>query len=403
MEGAQPIGPLEHVKVLQIGTMLAAGHAGALLADFGAEVIQVEQPGVGDPLRQMGPFHQGKSLRWSVLARNKQSVTVDMHYPEGQQIVRDLAARVNVVIENFRPGKLEEWNLNYHQLREANPGIIMLSISGYGQTGPSRAKPGFGRVIEAYTGLMNSTGEPGGPPMQIGVPIVDYIAGTFGAMSVAMALHHQQNHPGAGGQWIDLSLAESIIRLIDPLITRYDKLGDVPDRTGNRYPNIAPSDVYRTRDGRHVFHSSATQSVFRRLMQAIGRTDLIDHPDFATNQQRIKRVHEVNDIVQEWFARHDFQEAVRIMEAHEVPVGPVNTMADLFSDPQVNGRGSLVTVEDAEYGPTRVPGLVPKFSETPGRIDHLGPALGVDTEQVLTGLLGYPRDRVGELRQRGIV
>ncbi len=397
----RPIGPLEGVRVLDIGTMLALGNAGALLADFGAEVIKVELPRVGDALRQMGPMYQGNSLRWAVLGRNKKSITVDMRTAEGQQIVRELAALSDVVIENYRPGTIERWGLGYGRLREVNPRVILLSVSGYGQTGPDRTKPGFGRVLEAVSGVMHVTGDPNGPPTQMGVPFVDYIAGTFAAMAVSMALWHRDAR-GGEGQWIDLSLYESVIRLSETLILPA-KLGKVPRRLGNRWPNSAPADVYRTRDGRYIYHSSATQSVYVRLMKAIGREDLIEHPDFRTNAVRIQRLNEINDIVQAWFSEHDFVDAIRILEEHDVPVGPVNTVVEVMSDPQLLGRGSIVSVDDPVLGPVPMPGLVPKFSGTPGRIGHTGPAIGQHTEEILGGLLGYSRERMADLRERRVI
>lgn len=380
--GSRPAGPLDGVRVLNLATMLAAGHATALLADFGAEVIQVELPGRGDTLREMGPFHNGRSLRWAVVGRGKKSVTADLHTPEGVDAVKRLVAQSDVVIENFRPGTLAKWGLGYEQLRELNPGVILLSITGYGQTGPDSHRPGFGRVLEAVSGLMNSTGMPDGPPMQIGIPLVDYITGTNAAMAISMALYHRDAHPNGEGQWIDVSLYETVIRMLDSVISRYGAKGEVQTRSGNRYVNVAPSDVFRTRDGRYVFHSSATQTVFKRLAVAIGRADMLEDPRYATNTARIQRVDEVNDIVQVWFSQRDFEDALRVMEEHDVPVGPVNTMKEVCADEQLLGRDSLVTVGDV-----LMPGVIPKFSRTPGAIRHIGPELGQHSGAVFEGLL----------------
>ena len=373
--GDAPRGPLDGVRVLNIGGHLSTGHTTALLADFGAEVIDVELPGHGDALRDMGPFSNGHSLRWAVVGRGKKSITADLHTPEGQEKVRRLVAHLDVVVENYRPGTVDKWGLGYAQLREINPRVIMLSISGYGQTGPSSRKPGFGRVLEAVSGLMNSTGNPDGPPMQIGVPLVDYITGTLAAMAVTMALYHRDVHPDGEGQWIDVSLYETVVRLLDSLLTRYDVLGQVPMRTGNRYLNVAPSDVYRTRDGRYIFHSSAAQTVFERLAHAIDRDDLLTDERFATNVRRIERVDETNDIIQEWFSKHDFEDAVRIMEEHGVPVGPVNTMAQVATDPHLLERESLIRIEVEGIGPVLMPGLIPKFSH-PGQDSQCRPPSG---------------------------
>lgn len=400
--GTLPPGPLDGIRVVNLATMLGAGHATALLADFGADVITVELPGRGDSLRQMGPFRDGESLRWAVVARNKRSLTLDLHAEEGQAVARDLAAAADVVVENFRPGTLARWGLAYDHLRAVNRGVILLSLSGYGQTGPNRHRPGFGRVIEAVSGMMNSTGPADGPPIQMGVPLVDYIAGTYGAMAVAMALVERDRNPAREGQWIDLSLYETMIRMLDSIMSSYDTTGRIPTRGGNRYMNIAPSDVYRTRDGRYVFHSSATQTVYERLMRTMGRPELIEDPRFSTNAERIRRVDEINDIVQAWFDDHDFDEVVRLMADGDVPIGPVNTMADVVRDPQLTERGSVVEVETST-GPLRMPGLVPKFARTPGRVGHPGPGLGQDTDSVLAEVLGYSSERIAALRDRGIV
>jgi formyl-CoA transferase len=381
----EPKGPLDGVRVLNIGGHLSAGHATALLADFGADVVAIEMPGKGDALRGMGPFSDGKSLRWAVVGRGKRSVTADLHSVEGQELVRELAGDVDVVVENYRPGTVAKWGLAYEDLKAVNPRIIMLSISGYGQTGPSSYKPGFGRVLEAVSGLMNSTGLPDGPPMQIGVPVVDYITGTLAAMAVSMALYHRDVHPDGEGQQIDLSLYETVVRLLDALITRYDVLGDVPMRMGNRYPNVVPSDVYRTRDNRYVFHSSAAQTIFERLVKAIGREDMLTDERYATNLTRIERIDEVNDIVQAWFSEHDYEDVIRIMDEHGVPVGPVNTMKEVANDPHLLERETLVRMDVEGIGSVLMPGLVPKFSRTPGRIRHPGPSVGQHDGEFRTG------------------
>jgi formyl-CoA transferase len=308
------------------------------------------------------------------------------------------------VAENFRPGTLDRWGLGWDALQELNQRVILLSLSGYGQTGPARHKPGFGRVIEAACGLMNSTGESEGPPTQIGVPLVDYIAGTVGAMAVSMALVERDGMAASGrGQWIDLSLYETMVRLLDALISSDHVHGKPPRRQGNRYANIAPSDVFTTRDGGHVFHSSATQTVFARLAKAIGRADLLTDPRYATNAARIQRIDEVNDIVQEWFSNHDRDDAVRLLEDADVPVGPVREIDEVVADQQLTGRESIVRVDVPGVGPLPQPGIVPKFSRTPGRVTTPGPQLGADTDDVLAGLLDYSPERLARLRRDGVV
>ena len=402
MTADQAEGPLRGVRVLDIATMLGAGHCSSLLADFGAEVIHVELPGRGDSLRGMGPFKNDQSLRWAVVGRGKKSVTVDLHAEEGQDLVRRLVGLSDVVIENYRPGTIKRWRLGYDELRGINPGIVLLSLSGYGQTGPKSHLPGFGRVIEAASGLMNQTGDPDGPPFQMGVPLVDYVAGTFGAMSVSMALYDRAAN-GGEGQWIDLSLYESVIRLLDSLITRQDVLGDTPQRMGNRYINVAPSDVFRTRDGHYVFHSSATQTVFERLMAAIGRPDLLGDDRYATNTARTAPGGDINDIVQAWFSNHDLDQVLAVMDQHDVPCSPVNTMAEVTVDPQLFERESLIRKAYADIGEVLMPGVVPKFSATPGNVRHAGPAIGQHTREVLTELLEFTDAEIDELYSRGVI
>lgn len=398
-------GPLRGIRVLDIGTMLGGGHCTALLADFGAEVIHIELPHRGDSLRGMGPFKNDQSLRWAVVGRGKKSVTVDLHTTEGQDLVRQLVAISDVVTENYRPGKIKEWNLGYDDLRSINPGVILLSLSGYGQTGPKSQLAGFGRVIEAASGMMNQTGEADGPPFQMGVPIVDYIAGTFGAMAVSMALYDRAANNGTG-QWIDLSLYESVVRLLDSLITRQDVLGETPERMGNRYINVAPSDVFKTRDGRYVFHSSATQTVFVRLMAAIGRPELVHDERYATNTARTtpqEGLENINDIVQAWFSDRDLDEVMRVMDEHDVPCSPVNTMVEVTADAQLLERGSLISREYAGVGDVMMPGLVPKFSNTPGSVSHAGPTIGQHTSEVLGDLLGFTPDQLEGLSDNGVI
>ncbi len=390
------------MRVLDIATMLGAGHCSSLLADFGAEVIHVELPGRGDSLRGMGPFKNDQSLRWAVVGRGKKSVTIDLHTEAGQDLVRRLVGLCDVVIENYRPGTIKKWRLGYDDLRTINPGLVLLSLSGYGQTGPKSHLPGFGRVIEAASGLMNQTGELDGPPLQMGVPLVDYVAGTFGAMAVSMALYDRSAN-GGEGQWIDLSLYESVIRLLDSLITRQDVLGDTPQRNGNRYINVAPSDVFRTRDAHYVFHSSATQTVFERLMTAIGRSDLLKDDRYATNTARTAPSGDINDIVQGWFSEHNLDEVMAVMDEHDVPCSPVNTMAEVIVDPQLFARDSLIRKAYADIGQVLMPGVVPKFSATPGKVRHAGPAIGEHTREVLAELLELTAPEIDDLYRRGVI
>jgi formyl-CoA transferase len=337
-----------------------------------------------------------------VVGRGKKSITVDMRTEKGQALIRKLIPTVDVVVENYRPGTIAKWGLGFEELKKLNPDILLLSLSGYGQTGPKSHLPGFGRVIEAASGWMNQTGEAEGAPMQMGVPAVDYIAGTFGAMAISMALYDKVAHAGKG-QWIDLSLYESVVRLLDSLVTRYGVLGDVPHRMGNRYLNVAPSDVYRTKDGRYVFHSSATQTVYERLMKAIGRPDLITDEKYATNTARTARGGDINDIVQAWFDERDLVDVMRIMEENDVPCSPVNTMREVAADEQLLGRESLVSLPFEGVGDVLMPGIVPKFSGSPGEIRHSGPTIGEHTREVLAASLGLSNEELDQLAREGVI
>lgn len=394
-------GPLTDMKVLDIATMIAAPTAATFLADFGADVIKAEMPGTGDSLRQLGPFYEGKSLRWSVNARNKRSLTIDFHKPEGQAIVKELVREYDVVTENFRPGVLDRWNLGYEQLKAVNPRVILLSISAYGQTGPYKGKAGFGRIIEAISGMMSLTGFPDGPPVMSGFMFVDRLIGVMGALAVMMADHERQR--SGLGQWIDQSVNEGILRILEPLIAEYAKLGKRTRRTGNRNPNIAPGDLYLTKDSKYVFISAATQAVFERLMRAIGREDTLDDPRFRTNADRIKHPDEINKIVADWFATQDLAEAVDLLESKDVPVGPVNEIADIVDDAQHLAREAIVKVADPLLGDVTMPTAIPFFSRTPGYVWAAGPQIGEHGEDILRNVLGYSDEKIAKLRADGVI
>jgi crotonobetainyl-CoA:carnitine CoA-transferase CaiB-like acyl-CoA transferase len=394
-------GPLTDMKVLDIATMIAAPTAATFLADFGADVIKAEMPVTGDSLRQLGPFYEGKSLRWSVNARNKRSLTIDFHKPEGQAIVRDLVREYDVVTENFRPGVLDRWNLGYEQLRAVNPRVILLSISAYGQTGPYRTKAGFGRIIEAVSGMTSLTGFPGGPPVMSGFLFVDRLIGVMGALAVMMADHERQR--SGLGQWIDQSVNEGILRILEPLVAEYAKLGKRPPRTGNRNPNIAPGDLYLTKDGKYVFISAATQAVFERLMRAIGREDTLDDPRFRKNADRMRHPDEINQIVADWFATQNLADAVELLESKDVPVGPVNEIADIVEDAQHMAREAIVKVADPLLGEVLMQTAIPFFSRTPGKVWGAGPQIGEHGDEILKSVLGYSDEKIERLRADGVI
>jgi crotonobetainyl-CoA:carnitine CoA-transferase CaiB-like acyl-CoA transferase len=395
--------PLAGVRVLDIATFLAAPFAGTVLADFGAEVIKVEQPGVGDPLRRFGtPTEAGDSLVWMSEARNKRSITLDLRTPEGADIFRGLVAQSEVVLENFRPGTLEVWGLGFEALRAINPGLVMLRISAYGQTGPMREKPGFARIAHAFGGLSALAGEPGGPPVVPGsTSLADYISGIWGALGVLLALRVKER--SGRGQVVDIALYESVFRLLDELAPAYAKSGFVRERMGADTVNAVPHSHYRTATGEWVAIACTSDKMFARLASAMGRPQLAAEPEFATAAERVARREEVNGMVAQWVASLSLQDVMARCEASEVPCGPLYTIADIFEDAQYRARQNLLEVVDPRAGPLTLPAAVPRLSETPAELRHAGPALGEHTREVLGALLRLDADAVRRLAERGIV
>jgi crotonobetainyl-CoA:carnitine CoA-transferase CaiB-like acyl-CoA transferase len=391
------------VRVLDIATFLAAPFAGTVLADFGAEVIKIEQPKVGDPLRRFGtPTDAGDSLVWLSEARNKKSVTLDLRTSKGAEIFRRLVRESAVVLENFRPGTLESWGLGYEALRSINPGLVMLRISAYGQTGPMRNKPGFARIAHAFGGLTALAGEAGGPPVVPGsTSLADYISGIWGALGVLLALRVKDRT--GRGQFIDLALYESVFRLLDEIAPAYAKSGFVRERMGADTVNAAPHSHYRTATGQWVAIACTSDKMFARLAQVMGEPQLAAAPEFATSQARVARRDDVNRIVARWVGSLAIDEVLAKCEAGEVPCGPVYTIADIFQDAQYRARENLLQVVDPRAGPLVLPAAVPRLSETPAVFNHPGRALGADTEAVLGGLLGIDADTLRQLAKAGVV
>jgi crotonobetainyl-CoA:carnitine CoA-transferase CaiB-like acyl-CoA transferase len=391
------------VRVLDIATFLAAPFAGTVLADFGAEVIKIEQPKVGDPLRRFGtPTDAGDSLVWLSEARNKKSVTLDLRKPEGAEIFRRLVLKCDVVLENFRPGTLEAWGLGYEALRGINPGLVMLRVSAYGQTGPMRGKPGFARIAHAFGGLTALAGEAGGPPVVPGsTSLADYISGIWGALGVLLALRVKERT--GRGQFIDIALYESVFRLLDEIAPAYAKSGFVRERMGADTVNAAPHSHYRAADGRWVAIACTSDKMFARLAEVMGEPQLASAPEFAASQARVARRDEINRIVARWVGSLPTAEVLARCEAGEVPCGPVNTIADIFQDAQFAARENLLRVVDARAGPLVLPAAMPRMSETPAAFNHAGRALGADTETVLASLLGIDADTLRRLAAAAVV
>ena len=395
--------PLAGIRILDIGTRIAAPFAATLLGDFGAEVIKVELPGSGDFMRGIGPFDtDGYSLWWAVEGRNKQSITLDLRKPQGQALFRALVRKADVVVENFQPGTLEGWGLGPDVLAGDNPDLILSRASVYGQSGPYRDRPGLDRNGIGFGGLLYLTGYPDRPPVRPGIIISDYLTGVFNALAIMIALYHRDVHRG-GGQTADLALYESVFRILEHTLPAYDRLGVVRGREGNRLKNSAPLDNWETADGKWVCIIAAGDGLFPRLARALGREDLLAEPRFATMALRAEHGEEINGIVADWVKQRTAREVQDVLERHEVPFGVAYSVADIFADPHVAARGDIETVDDPTIGPVRMQGVYPRFSRTPGGVQRGAPQLGAHNDDVYRGLLGLGPDELAALRAEGVV
>jgi crotonobetainyl-CoA:carnitine CoA-transferase CaiB-like acyl-CoA transferase len=394
---------LAGIRVLDIATFVAAPFCGTILGDFGAEVIKVEQPGLGDPLRSFGTKTEcGDTLVWLSESRNKKTITLDLRKPDGANLFRRLVAQSDVVLENFRPGTLEKWGLGYEALSEINPRLVMLRISAYGQTGPKKDEPGFARIAHAFSGLTNLAGEPDGPPVVPGsTSLADYVSGIWGAVGVLTALRARDST--GRGQFIDLALYESVFRLLDEIAPAYKKYGFVRERMGADTVNVVPHSHYQTATGEWVAIACTSDKMFERLAAVMGRPELASSPEYATSAARVQRRAEINSMVSDWIGRLPLAEALSVCRAGGVPCGPVNTIADIFEDPQYRARGNLMEVNDPRVGPLTIPSAVLRLSETPAVFKHTGRALGQDTDNVLREILGLTSPKIKELRSQGVL
>ncbi len=392
---------LQGIKVIELGQLIAGPFAAKTLADFGARVIKIEPPRGGDPLRTWRRLKDGTSVWWDAQSRNKESVALDLRQPEAQALVRELAREADVLIENFRPGTLEGWGLGWDALHALNPRLVMLRLSGFGQTGPRAGEPGFAAVAEAYAGLRHLNGEPGRPPVRAGVSLGDTVAGLTGAFGVLMALY-QRDARGGQGQMIDLALYEAMFNLTESLLPEYDAFGDVRQPAGGALPGIAPSNAYPCGDGRFVLIAGNGDSIFRRLMAAIGRADLADDPGLARNDGRAARAGELDAAIGAWTAQRGLDEVLAAMAAAEVPASRIYTIADLAAEPHYAARGNLERIPALAGGTIAVPGIVPKLSGTPGAVQKRAPRLGEHTDAVL-GELGHDAAALAALRAKGVI
>ena len=377
-------GPLEGIRVIELGSLIAGPYAGALFAQFGADVIKIEPPTIGDPLRKWRKMDGDTSLWWYSQSRNKQSLTLNLKDPDAQEVLKRLVSDADVLIENFRPGTLEKWNLGWDALSKVNPRLVMLRVSGYGQSGPQACKPGFAAIAEAIGGLRYLIGYPDRAPVRTGVSIGDTLASLYGVVGSLMALRHAE--ATGEGQVVDVSLVESVLAVTESLIPEYGADGTIRERTGSSLPGIAPSNTYTTRDGRYLVLAANGDSIFNRLMQAIGRPDIADDPQFKHNDGRAKASDELDAILGAWSASVTLTEALDILEAAEVPASGINSVAEVFEDEQIQARGSIERYALESGLNLCMPAAVPKLTKTPGGTRWLGPKLGEHNESILESL-----------------
>jgi crotonobetainyl-CoA:carnitine CoA-transferase CaiB-like acyl-CoA transferase len=395
-------GALADLRVLELGTLLAGPFCGQILGDMGAEVIKIEPPGQGDPMRVWGRHDdtQGPSLWWAVVSRNKKAITLDLRQPEGQQVLKELVAEADFLLENFRPGTLEKWGLSYETLSAINPRLIMIRVSGYGQTGPYAHRAGFGAIGEAMGGLRYVVGDPTTAPSRMGISIGDALAATFACVGALSALHYREQT--GRGQMVDSAIYEAVLNMMESLITEFDKTGFIRERTGAILPKIAPSNIYPTLDSL-VLIAANQDTVFRRLCAAMGREDLAAHPDYVDHQARGRHQKELDDLIGEWSATLPTREVLALMDQHGVPAGLIYRAPDMLSDPQFAARQAIVTVKHPQYGDLKMQNVAPKLSETPGGIRSVAPALGEHNDEVYLNLLRMPAPRYEELKRKRVI
>ena len=390
--------PLEGLRVIELGQLIAGPFAGKMLAEFGARVIKIEPPGIGDPLRKWRLLHEGTSVWWAVQSRNKESVALDLRTPEGQEVIRALVKDADVLIENFRPGTMEAWNLGWEALHAINPKLVMLRVSGYGQTGPYRDRPGFGVVGEAMGGLRHLCGEPGRTPVRTGISIGDSLSALHGVIGILLALRHRDQQ-GGEGQMIDVALYESVFNMMESLLPEYSVFGAVREAAGSSLPGIAPTNAYQCADGKYALIAGNGDGIFRRLMELIGRIDLRDDPALARNDGRVKQVARLDAAIGVWAAERTLDEVLAALNEARIPAGRIY---DIAADPHYKARDMILDSALADGTPLQVPGIVPKLSATPGALTQAAPALGQHTDAVLAeaGIDPTTRDA---WRARGII
>jgi formyl-CoA transferase len=386
-------GPLDSLRVIEMGQLLAGPFCGQLLGDFGAEVIKVEQPGVGDPMREWGREKaDGLSLWWPIIARNKKLITVNLRTPAGQDVIKRLVAESDILIENFRPGTLESWGMSFDELSAINPRLILVRVTGYGQSGPYSKRAGYGSIGEAMGGLRYVTGDPESPPSRVGISIGDSLAGTMAALGALAAV--QARHTTGRGQVVDSAIYEAVLTYMESLVPEYQLAGHIRERTGSVLPNVAPSNVYGTRDGHMVLIAANQDTVFSRLAKAMDRPELSTSPEYATHTARGQRQAELDELIEQWTRQRSSQELLELLELHGVPAGHIYRAPEMLTDPHFQARQSIVKVAHGALGEISMQNVTPKLSDTPGRVRWAGGELGHHNDEVLGGLLGLSADEV---------
>jgi formyl-CoA transferase len=393
--------PLEGIKVIEMGQLIAGPFAAKILAEFGAEVIKIEPPVTGDPLRKWRLLHDGTSVWWAAQSRNKQSITLDLRQDEAHDVVKRLVKDADILIENFRPGTLEKWGLGWNELSAINPNLVMLRVSGYGQTGPYRDLPGFGVIGEAMGGLRHLSGEPGRTPVRVGVSIGDSLSALHGVIGVLLALRHREQNGGAG-QEIDVALYESVFNMMESLIPEYSVFGAVREPAGSSLPGIAPTNAYRCRDGKYALIAGNGDSIYRRLMEKIDRMDLANDPELAQNDGRVRHVARIDAAISTWTAERSLDDVLAALKDANIPSGKIYDASDIAADPHYQAREMLLASTLDDGTPVTLPGIVPKLALTPGRVKSRAPTLGQHTDSVLEGL-GIDAGTRESWRARGLI
>ncbi len=394
--------PLEGIRVIELGAFIAGPFAARLLAEFGAQVIKVE-PLYGDQIRKWGLHANGQDSYWSMIqTRNKRSISVDLHTFEGQDIVRELVKNADVVLENFKPGTLAKWRLSHEEMKELNPKLVITSITGFGQTGPYHNRPGFGNIAESMGGMRYLTGFPDRPPVRVGLSVGDSIAALYAVIGTLLSLYQRDIGGGEKGQLVDVALYEAVYSLLEGIVPEYAHMNKVRERTGNQLAATAPSNIYKTKDGKYVAIGANSDSLFNRLMRLMGRDDLARDPSLQDNMGRVSEVERLDQAIEAWTSQHEMQELLALLNQNEIPAGPIYSIADIMADEHYQARKMFVKMQDSRVGEIVMPGIVPKLSETPGGVEWVGPPCGAHTEEVLAEL-GFSPKEISEWLNKGVI